>query len=72
MFSFLTNIVNGPNTLASQHAALIFLIAFMLLLSWVASLNDHLELFNSLAMVLGIGAIIALINTGDRKAAATQ
>lgn len=39
----------------------------MLLLAYVATLSEKLSGLYMVAMVLGIGAIVALINTGDRK-----
>jgi hypothetical protein len=46
------------------------LLGGILILGYLASLTDKLSGLNTVAMFLGVGAIIALVNTGDRKAAA--
>lgn len=39
----------------------------MFLLAYIGTLSEKLSGLYMVAMVLGIGAIVALVNTGDRK-----
>lgn len=46
---------------------LFIILGIMLLLAYIGTLSDKLSGLYMVAMVLGIGAIVALVNTGDKR-----
>ncbi len=49
-----------------QWTTLAGVFGFMLLLAFLATLNDRLENLNTVAMVIGLGIIVALLNKGSK------